>query len=161
MIGSYPWPGAKTSPGEISKTQICHISNHLVSDTYPLLTAIKLQAWPSFKYLSLHPQFTLQLLTSLGTWVADKSFFYVVEQILSTVFDCCRARSRLCVCFMCCYIQRVFAFQHSQPSEEQEPVLPEQTSLTHSKIFVKLLLESSNATNYLRGASQPSHRFDR
>lgn len=55
----------------------------------------------------------------------------------------------------------VFAFQNGQPSEEQEPALPEQTSLTHGKIFVKLLLEGSNATNYLRGASQPSHWFDR
>lgn len=55
----------------------------------------------------------------------------------------------------------VFDFQHSQPSEEQEPVLPEQTSLRHGKIFVKFLLEGSNATNYLRRASQPSRRFDR
>lgn len=161
MIGNYPWPGAKTPPGEISKTQICQISNHLFSNTYPLLTAIKLQAWPSFKQSSLHPQFTLQLLTSLGTSVADKSFLYVVEQMLSTACDCRHARSRLCDCFMCCHVHRVFAFQHSQPSEEQEPALPEQTSLTHSKIFVELLLEGSNATNYLRGASQPSRRFDR
>lgn len=37
----------------------------------------------------------------------------------------------------------------------------EPTSLTHGEIFVKLLLEGSNATNYLRWASQPSRQFDR
>lgn len=75
---SYPWPGAKTSPGVISKTQICHFSNHLFSHTYPSLTAIKLQAWPFFKGSSLNLQLTSQLLISLSTWVADKRFLYVV-----------------------------------------------------------------------------------
>lgn len=164
-MGSYPWLGAKTSPGDISKTQICHISYHLFSYTYPLLTAIKFQAWLPYTLSSLYPQFRWQPLTSLDTLVADKSFLYeVVISSGANIVNSCRAWSRLCVSFQKLSGAVEFSgnvFQHSQPSEEQEPALPERTSLTHGEIFVKLLLEGSNATNYLHGASQPSRQFDR
>lgn len=65
-----------------------------------------------------------------------------------------------CDCVSCCHVQCVFASQHSEPLQEQEPMFPEQTSLTQGKVFVKLVIEGSNATNYLGGISQPSYRFD-
>ena len=61
------------------------------------------------------------------------------------------------VTFMCCRVQPVCVF--ASPSHQRSRTEP--TSLTHGKIFVKLLLEGSNATNYLRWASQPSRQFDR
>lgn len=64
-----------------------------------------------------------------------------------------------CVSLVCCPVQ--LASQHREPLQEQQPVFPEQTSLTRGKVFVKLLIEGSNATNYLGGVSQPSYCFDR
>ena len=180
-LGVIPGLQLKHLQGGFSKAQICHISNHLFSYTYPLLTAIKLQAGPSSKRPSLSPQFTPQPLPFSGAlWWQIKSSLRVVviylEQILSTAFDCWRAWSRLCVSFMCCRAQHVcvcvcvFAFPALPAIRgEREPALPrDQLPLTHGKIssfffffFFKPLLEGSNATNYLRGASQPSRRLDR
>ena len=148
-LGVIPGLQLKHLQGGFSKAQICHISNHLFSYTYPLLTAIKLQAGPSSKRPSLSPQFTPQPLPFSGAlWWQIKSSLRVVviylEQILSTAFDCWRAWSRLCVSFMCCRTQHVcvcvcvcvFAFPALPAIRgEREPALPrDQLPLTHGKI---------------------------
>lgn len=134
--------------------------------TCSVITAIKLQAWPFFKHPSLYPQFTSQRLTSLGTCVADK-------RVLYAVFISSGAKSANCLWLPLCLIVAmclshvlshsacVFTSQHSEPSEEQDPALPERTSLTHGKIFVKPFLGGSAATNYLSRVSQPTRRLDR
>lgn len=158
MIGSYPWPGAKTSPGEISKTQICHISNHLFSHTYPLLTAIKLPAWPSFKHSSLYLQFTPQLLTSLGTWAADKSFLYDVVKsteanIVSSLWSLLRLIGNQSL--SCAVTFSVCACFSEWPAIRGARACAPRTNLPDTWQDFRLL-EGSDATNYLHRASQPS-----
>lgn len=162
-LGVIPGLQLKHLQGGFSKAQICHISNHLFSYTYPLLTAIKLQAGPSSKRPSLSPRFTPQLLPfSEALWWQIKSFLRVVviylEQILSTDFDCWRAWSRLCVSFMCCRAQHVCVSFSSTASHQRSESLhsPRPTSPdTWQDFFVKPLLEGKQCYQ-LPPRSQPA-----
>lgn len=83
--------------------------------------------------------------------------------MVNIIFNSCHTWSRLCVSFKffhvlslsACVFFSIASFQRSKTLHS------DWSSLTHGKIFVKFLLEGSNATNYLYGSSQPSHRLDR
>lgn len=83
--------------------------------------------------------------------------------MVNIIFNSCHTWSWLCVSFQFFYVLSLSAcvFLYSQFPEEQYPALSAWSSLTHGKIFVKLPLEGSNATNYLYSTSQPSHQLDR
>lgn len=87
---------------------------------------------------------------------------FCVEQKMSAAFDCCHAWPWSCVSFMCCHAQCVCLLLCIAGHQRSKSLCSSNKLPWHMvRFFVKLLLEGSNATNYLREASQPSRQFDR
>lgn len=116
-MGSSPWFGG-----------LWHISNHLLSDTHTLLTAIIVQVWLTHKPSSLDPQLRPQLLTSLHDWVAGESFLYgLLVSSGANIVSICRAWSQLCLSFknlLCAVKFSTRVVRRSPPSKRRGGCTP-------------------------------------